>query len=453
MDLPTTRYAERNGCLISCQVYGKGPPDLILSLGLAANCDHMWDVPETARVLERLGRYFRVIMFDRRGSGHSDPLPLEQLPTWEEWADDLLTVMDAVGSHQAVVHGDRDGGIMAMLFAALHPDRTQALSLGNTTARYLVAPDYPIGMTREQAEQYLNLFRASWGTEDFVKLFSPNYDAHSLRMSARLLRGAATPREAAAHFGYLFNFDARPVLRSINVPTIVMHCVGQKLLPLAHGRYIADHIAGAQLVELPGTEVTSLFSAQDSMEAVHALVEFVTGNPADTEPNRALVTLLFCDIVDSTRCAARLSDSGWHELLDNFYTLVRAELVRHGGREVDTAGDGFFMSFDRPTRAIRCATAIRDSVRRLGLEVRCGVHTGECTSVGGRLTGMAVHVGARIVSAASAGEVWVSETVKALALGSGVEFEDRGQHELKGVPEQWALYAVRDESELERSLS
>jgi len=442
MDLPTTHYAERDGCLIAYQMYGTGPPDLILSLGLAANCDHMWDVPETARALERLGRHFRVIMFDRRGTGHSDPLPLEHLPTWEEWADDLLTVMDAVGSDQAVVHGDRDGGIMAMLFAALHPDRTQALSLGNTTACYLQAPDYPAGMTKERAGQYVKMFRAAWGTEEFVRSFSPDYSAHSLKMSARLLRGAATPREAAAHFSYLFNFDARAVLPSIVVPTIVLHCVGQKLLPVEHGRYIAEHIPGARFVELPGAEATSLFSAQESMEAVHALVEFVTGNPADTDPNRALVTLLFCDIVDSTRFAAQLSDAGWHQLLDNFYALVRRELARHGGREVDTAGDGFFMSFDRPTRAIRCAGAIRDAVGNLGLQIRCGVHTGECTSVDGRLTGLAVHVGARILSATTAGEVWVSETVKALALGSGIVFQDRGVHELKGVPEQWRLFSV-----------
>jgi class 3 adenylate cyclase len=445
MDQPTIRYAERDGSLIVYQVFGTGPPDLILSTGLAANCDHMWDIPETARALECLGRYFRVIMFDRRGSGHSDPLPLDHLPTWEDWADDLLTVMDASGSHQAVVHGDRDGGIMAMLFAALYPERTQALSLGNTTARYLQAPDYPIGMTKEEAERFLNLFRTSWGTEELSRMFSPNYDDHSARMSARLLRGAATPRQAAAHFSYLFDFDARSVLPSINVPTIVLHRIEQKLLPIEHGRYIAEHIPSARLVELPGIEVTSLFSPHDSMDAVHALVEFVTGSPADTELNRALVTVLFCDIVDSTALAAKLSDAGWHEMLNNFYSLVRREIVRYGGREVDTAGDGFFMSFERPSRAIRCANAICDAVKKLDLQVRCGVHTGECTSAGDMLTGMAVHIGARIVSAAGEGEVWVSETVKALTLGSGITFKERGTHELKGVQGQWSLFAVERE--------
>ncbi len=442
MEHPTTRYAERDGLLIAHQVFGNGPTDLILSLGLAANCDHMWDVPETKRALERLAAYFRVIMFDRRGSGHSDRLPLDSLPTWEDWTDDLLTVMDAVGSQKAVVHGDRDGGIMAMLFAALHPDRTQALSLGNTTARYLESPDYPIGMRPEQADRFVELFRTSWGTEDLSRHFSPNYDELSVRMSARLLRGAATPRQAAAHFRYLYDFDARAILPSISVPTIVLHRVDQGLLPVEHGRYIAEHIPGARLVELPGVEATSLFSADDAMDAVHALVEFVTGSPVDTEPDRALVTVLFCDIVDSTRRAAELSDSGWRQLLDRFNELVRGQIALFGGREVKTMGDGFLLAFDRPTRAIRCAINIRDAVGKIGLQVRCGLHTGECMSSGNDLTGMAVHIGARVASAAAAGEVWVSETVKALALGSGLGFDARGVHELKGVPESWALFAV-----------
>jgi class 3 adenylate cyclase len=444
MNQPPTRYVERDGSLIAHQVFGEGPRDLILSLGLASNCDHLWDVPENARALERLSGYFRIVTFDRRGTGHSDPLPLESLPTWEEWTDDLLTVLDAVGSRQAVVHGERDGGIMAMLFAALHPERTLALSLGNTTARYLEAPDYSVGMRPDAAERFLTLFRTRWGTAELSKMFSPNYDDHSLRMSARLLRGAATPRQAAAHFKYLFDFDARSVLPSISVPTIVLHRSGQDLLPIEHGRYIAEHIPGARLVELPGIEVSSLFSADDSMDAIQALVEFVTGSPLEAEPDRALVTVMFCDIVDATRRAAELSDRGWQDLLASFYAMVRGSVEQHGGREIDSAGDGMFVAFDRPTRAIRCATAIRDGVGPLGLHVRCGVHAGECTLFGAKLTGMAVHVGARVCSAAASGEVWVSETVKALALGSGIVFESRGVHDLKGVPERWPLHAVID---------
>ncbi len=442
MEQPTTQYAERDRSLIAYQTFGKGSLDIIMSLGLASNCDHIWDVPTNAQALERLASHFRVIMFDRRGTGHSDPLPLQSLPTWENWADDLLTVMDAAESRQAVVHGDRDGGIMALLFAASHPDRTLALSLGNTTACYLRGPDYSIGMNPDEAESFLTLFRNRWGTEELSKQLSPDYDSHALRMSARLLRGAATPRQAATHFRYVFDFDARPVLKSINVPTIVFHCVDQKIIPIEHGRYLARQIRRARFVELPSAAITSLFIADDRIDTVGTLVEFVTGNPADTDPNRALVTVLFCDIVESTERAYELGDRGWRELLDNFYAVIRGRLVRYGGREVDTAGDDVFMAFDRPTRAIHCAQAIRDAVEALNLRVRCGIHTGECTSIGDKLTGMAVHVGARIAAVADPNEIWVSETVKMLAMGSGIELAERGFYELKGIPERWALYAV-----------
>jgi class 3 adenylate cyclase/pimeloyl-ACP methyl ester carboxylesterase len=442
MEAPVTHYAESNGSLIAYQVFGRGEYDLVLSLGLASNCDHIWDVADNRRALETLARQFRVINFDRRGSGHSDPMPQDALPTWEEWTDDLLTVMDAAGSNKAVVHGERDGGIMAMLFAAAHPERVRALSLGNTTARYIEADDYPVGMSEAEAQRFLALFRSQWGSEELARVFSPNYNDQSVRMSARLLRGAATPRQAAAHFRYMFDIDARPVLSSIQVPTLVLHRSDNAVLPVAHGRYVAEHIPGARFLELPGAEPTSLFSGDRSMDAVTALVNFVTGSGAESEPSRALLTVVFCDIVDSTGHAARLSDQGWHELLERFYALVRGELASKGGTEVDTAGDGIFMSFDRPTRAIRCAAAIRDAVADLDLQVRCGVHTGDCIVTGGRLTGMAVHVGARIAAAAAPGEVWASDTVKALALGSGVTFEGRGTHKLKGVPDSWTLWAV-----------
>lgn len=443
MELPQTRYTEHNGSLIAYQVFGRGQTDLILSLGLASNCDHLWDVPPSARALEKLGEYFRVINFDRRGTGHSDRLPLHELPTWEDWTDDLLAVMDAAGSQRAAVHGARDGGIMAMLFAAHHPDRVSALSLGNCTARYLKADDYPDGLAPEQAGFFLNLLRSSWGTPELSLRFNPAYDEQAAAMSARLLRGAATPRQAAAYFHYLFKLDIRAILPSIAVPTMVEHRVGNTILPVSHGRYVAARIPGARFVELPGVEATSLFGAQDGDETVGRLVEFVTGSMPDEDGNRALVTVVFCDIVESTRLAAQLSDAVWSERLERFFELVRAELPRYSGREVDSAGDGVFMAFDRPTRAVRCAQAIRDAVQTLGLQVRCGVHTGECSSSGERLTGMAVHIGARIAAAARPGEVWLSDTVRALTMGSGFELEDRGRHELRGVPEQWSLYSLR----------
>jgi len=442
MDWPTTHYTEHAGSLIAYQVFGEGSIDFVFSPGLASNCDHIWDVPTSVKALERLAEHFRVISFDRRGTGHSDPLPLDSLPTWEDWADDLLAVMDAAGSRQAVVHGERDGGIMAMLLAALHPERVLALSLGNSTARYVVADDYPIGLSPEAAQYFVKLFRSAWGSEELARRFNPNYDDVAVRTSARLLRGAATPHQAAAYFAYLFELDVRSVLPSISVPTIVWHRVDQEILPAAHGRYIAEHIPGARLVELPGPEATSLFGPTDYRRVVDELVEFVTGNAPETEPQRALVTVLFCDIVDSTHRAAQLGDRGWHELLNRFYELVRSELARHGGREVDTAGDGFLMAFDRPTRAIRCAQAIRDAVRGLDLQVRCGLHTGECTTSGRRITGMAVHIGARVANTARSGEIRVTDTVRALTLGSGIGLDERGTHELKGVPGQWPLFAV-----------
>ena len=442
MDLPTTRYTERDGALIAYQVFGQGSMDLIMSLGLASNCDHMWDIPPSARALESLGKYFRIITFDRRGTGHSDPLPPGSLPTWEDWADDLLTVMDAAGSPQAGVHGDRDGGIMAMLFAALHPDRVLGLSLGNCTSRYLKAPDYPVGLEVREAEEFVELLATAWGTEALSRRFNPGYDDHSARMSARLLRGAATPRLAAAYFRYLFDLDVRWVLPTISVPTLVSHRVGNSILPVDHGRYVAEHIPGARFVELPGVEATSLFGAKDADATVGRLVEFFTGNAPEEETSRALVTVLFCDIVDSTLHAARLSDSGWHALLDRFRERVRRELARFDGREVDAAGDGVFMAFERPTRAIRCALAIVASLEALELQVRCGVHTGECVASGNRLTGMAVHIGARVASAARRGEVWVTDTVRALTMGSGIPLEVRGEHELRGVPGRWPLFAV-----------
>jgi class 3 adenylate cyclase len=403
----------------------------------------MWDVPPSARALEQLGEHFRVINFDRRGTGHSDRLPLDSLPTWEDWADDLLAVMNAAGSQQAAVHGARDGGIMALLFAAHHPERVTALSLGNCTARYLVAPDYPEGLDTEQAEFILKLLRTSWGTPELSRRFSPVYDDHAAAMSARMLRGAATPQQAAAYFRYLFDLDIRAVLPTISVPTLVEHRATNTILPVSHGRYIARHIPGARFEELPGSEATSLFGAQDGDDTVSRLVEFITGTAPAEDLSRALVTLVFCDIVNSTEHTVRLEDEGWNAMLERFYAILRTELQRHGGREVDRAGDGMFMAFDRPTRALRCALALQQAVRPLGLQLRCGVHSGECSTAGNRLSGMAVNVGARIAALAQPGEVWLSNTVRALTMGSGLEVDCRGEHELRGLPERWSLFALR----------
>jgi class 3 adenylate cyclase len=437
MQLPKTHYTERNDTSIAYQVFGKGGTDLVLSMGLLSNCDHMWDLRKTARTLTYLTQYFRVINFDRRGTGHSDSLPLNALPTWEDWADDLLTVMNAAGSERAVIHGERDGSIMAILFAAAHPDRVLALSLGNTSARYLSAPDYPIGLDPEQAQQILDYLRDSWGTEELTHRYNPRYDEQEAQLSARMLRGAATPRQATAYFAYKFGLDLRPILPTISAPTLVLHRKQH-----VQGRFVAEHIPNAEFVELPGVEATTLFGADDSREVVHRLVAFSTDSDPEDVQFRTLVTVLFCDIVESTRLAGELGDGAWHQLLERFHGTVRGELRKFDGREVDTAGDGIFLAFDRPTRAIKCARAARDAVKNLGLEVRCGLHTGECTDSNGKLTGLAVHIGARVATAASPGEIWLTDTVRALTLGSGITVEYRGRHELKGVPETWELYAL-----------
>jgi class 3 adenylate cyclase len=259
-----------------------------------------------------------------------------------------------------------------------------------------------------------------------------------------MLRGAATPRQAAAYFAYKFELDLRPILPAISAPTLVLHRMQQTIFPIAQGRYVAEHIPDAEFVELPGVEATTLFGADDSREVVHRLVAFSTDSEPDEAQHRTLATVLFCDIVDSTRLAGDVGDEVWHELLGRFHSTVRSELKKFDGREVDTAGDGIFMAFNRPTRALNCARAARNALRTLGLEVRCGLHTGECTDSNGKLTGLAVHIGARVAAAARTGEIWLTDTVRALTLGSGITVEHRGSHELKGVPETWELYALND---------
>lgn len=441
-EYPQTQYADRNGTLIAYQVFGSGKVDLIVCMGLTSNCDHLGDMPESDKAIRQLAKHFRVVLFDRRGSGHSDSLPGDSLPTWEDWADDMLAVLDAIGSRRAVVFGERDGGVMALIFASAHPERTLALALANTTARTLVAEDYPIGLPAAQLDKFVQLVREKWGTDDMTRLILPNItDPHSIRMRSRHFRGAATPTKAARHFRYLFDFDARSFLDSVHVPTIIFQRESYIFAPLTHGEYMADHILDARLVRLPGGNGSVLFN-DDAADRIHELVEFITGSPVKTSSSRSLVTILFCDMVGSTVKASELGDERWSHLLDQFRTIVRRVVKDYEGREVHNAGDGFFFAFDRPTKAIGCARAIRDAIGELNVQVRSGLHTGECIVAGDDLEGLSVHIGARIAAHASAGEIWVSDTVKALTLGSGIQYVERGKHELKGVPNSWVLYAV-----------
>jgi class 3 adenylate cyclase len=442
MTLPQTRYTSLGEADIAYQVLGEGPLDLVYANGLTEHIDMQWDHPLMARFLERLASFSRLIMFDRRGAGASDPVPLDALPTWEEWTDDLRAVLDAVGSERAAIYAELDAGAVGTIFAATHPERTSALILGNTTARYAWAEDYPDGATPETVEAIVELFRNTWGTEQLIAAVFPSKadDPAFLRWRAKYTRASATPRTAAEQYRYIFGFDVRPVLSSIAVPTLVLHRSNFSLVPVEHGRYLANHIPGARFVEVAGGD--AWFFTEGAEQVLDEVAEFLTGMRPPAAPDRMLATVLFSDIVASTERASQLGDGPWRALLEAHHVIIRAELDRFDGREVDTAGDGFFAAFSGPGRAISCACAMRDAIRTLGIDIRIGLHTGEVETVGERLAGIAVHIGARVAAAAQPGEVLVSRTVADLVAGSGIPFTDRGSHQLKGIPGTWQLYAV-----------
>jgi class 3 adenylate cyclase len=424
---------------VAYQVVGHGPMDVVYLAGWG-HIDLAWDDPLWAAFVGRLAAFRRLILFDRRGTGASDAVPDSAIPTWEEWADDVRAVLDAARSDQAVVFAEGDSGPTGLLFTAMQPERVSALILGNTTARYLRADDYPFGIAPEAVDGVVEAVRAGWGTPTMAAMAWPSRadDAEFRQQLARGMRAIATPRSAAAQVRYIIeSLDAREALPLIQVPTLVLHTKNNRRYSIDHGRYLADHIAGAKFVELPGGD-----AGVSSGTGLDEIVEFLTGERPEVEVDRILTTMLFTDIVGSTERAASLGDQGWRSLLDAHHRTVREQLRRFRGKEIDTAGDGFLACFDGPARAIRCGQAIVDATTHLGIELRIGLHTGECVVRGDQLRGLAVHIAARIGSLARPGEVLVSSTVKDLVAGSGIEFGDRGEHELKGVPASWHLYSV-----------
>jgi class 3 adenylate cyclase len=435
---PLTRYVDVGGAEVAYQVVGKGPPDMVYAPGFG-QVDLRWEDPVWAAFLERLASFSRVIVFDRRGTGASDALPDAVMPTWEEWADDVRAVLDAARSERAVVLAEGDGGPTGLLFTAMQPERVSGLILANTTARRLRADGYPMGIAPEAVDEWVEMFRATWGTADVLPMAYPSRvnDPELAQWAAKAMRAIATPRNAAAQIRYIVeNLDAREALPLIQVPTLVLSTKDNLIYTIEEGRYLADHVDGAKFVELPGAE---LFVAS-STPAIEEIIEFLTGERPEVEVDRILTTLLFTDIVGSTERAASLGDQAWRSLLDRHDRMVREHLRRFRGKEINTTGDGFLASFDGPARAIRCALAIGESTKRLGLDLHLGLHTGECEVRGDDLGGLAVHVAARIGSLAEPGEVLVSGTVKDLVVGSGIDFVDRGEHQLKGVPGTWPLY-------------
>jgi pimeloyl-ACP methyl ester carboxylesterase len=439
---PETRWAKSGDFHIAYQVVGAGALDLVFMHGWISHIEHMWEEPRVARFLERLGSFARLIVLDKRGTGLSDPVPLDRLPTLEDRMDDLRAVMDAVGSERAALMGTSEAGALSLLFAATYPSRTAALVLLNSYARLAYAPDYPQGIPAEQAQGLLRAIEEGWGKGVAFEALVASQASNAPMKSwwSRYQRLAASPGAAVTLLRSAFATDARAVLSAITVPVLVLHRAGDPFTGPQHGRYLAEHVPGARYVELSG--VDHLFFAEDMDRLLAEVQEFLTGVRETGEPERVLATVLFVDIVGSTEHATRLGDRGWRDLLDRYYAIGRRQLARFRGREIDTAGDGLFAAFDGPARAIRCGSAIADAVRVLGIAVRVGIHSGECEVIGEKVGGIAVHIGARIAGQAGPGEVLVSSTVRDLVAGSGIPFEDRGRHSLKGVPGEWSLFAV-----------
>ncbi len=440
--MPETHYAKSGDIHIAYQVTGDGPIDLILVPGFVSHLEADWYSPLISHPLERLGSFCRLIRFDKRGTGLSDRV---KIPTLEQRMDDVRAVMDAVGSEKAALFGYSEGGPMSILFSATYPDRTMALILYGSYARGLRGPDYPCGATPEQAEEFIQRLEREWGGPAAIDFFAPSQATNPkfLQAYASYLRLAGSPSTAVEIMRMNVEIDVRPVLPVIRVPTLILHRVGDRLVEIGHGRYLASRINGARLRELAGDD--HIFYVGDRGEAViNEIEEFLTGTRHNAEPDRVLATVLFTDIAGSTERAATLGDRHWRELLKQHHTMVRQRLNQFRGREINAAGDGFLMSFDGPARGVRCAVAVIDDARSLGLEVRAGLHTGECEIMGDNLCGLAVHIGARIAANASPGEVLVSSTVKDLVAGSGLRFSDRGSHTLKGVPGEWRIFALEE---------
>jgi pimeloyl-ACP methyl ester carboxylesterase/class 3 adenylate cyclase len=435
------RYATNADVRIAYTVVGKGPVDLVYTSGIWSNLDVMWEEPRWARYLDRLASFTRLIVFDMRGVGLSDRGP--EPPFLEPQMDDIRAVMDAAGSLSAAVFGGARGGAMTMLFAATYPERTSALILYGALAKTVRSPDHPFGKSAEEQQVFFDRFVAEMGTGSNLDLQGPSGldDPRFRRWWARFERLVATPtayRELATIFQDL---DIRAVLPAIQAPTLVLQRVGDRIVPSDQARYLAQTIPHARLVEMPGIDHIPFLGDADAI--VDEIEEFLTGARPAPESDRVLATVLFTDIVGSTEHQAAVGDRAWRSVVLNHHAVVREALARWRGVENDTAGDGFYATFDGPARAIRCAREIADRVRELGIQIRAGVHTGECDLIDGKCAGISVSVGARIAAAADPSEVLVSQTVKDLVAGSGIAFEDRGVRTLKGIPDPWRLFAVK----------
>jgi pimeloyl-ACP methyl ester carboxylesterase len=435
--LPVTRYAKSRDVHVAYQVFGDGPANLVLAPPFVSNIENYWDEPDFSRWLLRLASYARIVMLDKRGTGMSDRVT--ELPGLDERMDDIRAVLDAAGMDQAALLGISEGGPLTALFAATYPHRCRALVLYGTFARF--ASWLP---TAEALAAYLDYIDQAWGSGGSLPMFAPSrqHDPAFQRWWGRFERLGASPAAAIALMRMNSQIDISGILPTIRVPALVIHRTGDVTIDVEGGRYLAEHIPGARYVELPGTDHIP-FVDENAMEIADLIGEFLTGSRTPIAADTVLATVLFTDIAGSTEKAVSLGDRRWRDLLDNHHTIIRRNLHRFRGREIDTAGDGFLATFDGPARGVRCACAIADDIRSLGIDVRAGLHTGECEIMDDKVGGIAVHIGARVAALAGPREVLVSSTVKDLVAGSGLRFSDRGSQSLKGVPDQWRIFAAQ----------
>lgn len=440
MIIPETKYTKSGEINIAYQSLGKGKLDLICVIGWLSNVEYVWEEPTITSFLNRLAAFSRLIIFDKRGTGLSDRV--SQMPTLEQRMDDVRAVMDAAGSEKAALLGISEGGSMCALFAATYPERTSGLILCGSFAKRIWDAEYPWAPTPEERKKFFDAISEGWSGVVDIDTIAPSMknDERFKTWWATYLRRSASPGDALAFAKMNTEIDIRNILPSIHVPTLVLHRKGDMDSNIEEARYMERKIPGARLVEFEGND--HLPWVGESHLILDEIELFLTGALRETEPERMLTTILFTDIVSSTQKALEIGDTRWHHLLDSHNTIVRKELTRFRGKEIKTTGDGFFATFDGPARAIKCARAISDDVRQLGIEVRAGLHTGECEILGVDLGGITVHTGARIMSYADASEVLVSSTVKNLVAGSGIQFQSKGKYELKGIPGEWELYTV-----------
>ena len=441
--VPQTQYAKTDdGVFLAYQAFGDGPACFVGLPPVISNIETIWEYPESARFLDSLASFCRVVLYDKRGQGMSDRV--DEVPTLERRAADTRAVMDAAGVDRAVIGGISEGGSAAAMFAATYPERVSGLLLFGTFARAMVDDDYPMGANEATFSALCELWPGGWGTPDSatVALVVPDRlgDAQFLQFMNRYERTSSTPRGLHDQLQWAKSIDVRSILPIISAPTLVLHRQGDRLVPVAHGRWLAEHIAGARYVELPGSEHVPFFG--DIAAVLDEMEQFITGQRGHATADRVLATVVFTDIVASTERAQRAGDRDWRALLDRHDAMAQRMIDRYGGRFVKGTGDGLLATFDGPARGIRCARELVHAAAQLDIPVRAGVHTGEVEVRGDDVAGIAVHIGARVASVADAGEVLVSRTVRDLVSGSGIAFQDRGEHRLKGVDEAWQLFEV-----------